>query len=317
MNALLLVAGVALLYLGGEALVRGAVRLARSLGIAPLVIGLTVVAFGTSMPEMFANLTAVSSGVPSVAFGNVVGSNIANLALILGAASLVRPLRTTSRVVMREVPVMIGVGALLALTFLDGRLGRVEGAVFLALLVAYVVVQARSGDTREAEEQFAGEFGAEPPAPRPGRQRAVALLFVALGLALLVLGARLLVAGAVAIARGLGVPELVIGLTLVAVGTSLPELVTSVVAARRGEADIATGNVVGSNVFNVLGILGVSALVRPLPLPAAGGWRDLAVMIGVSLLVWPFLRSGMRLGRAEGALLLVVYAAYTVALFVF
>lgn len=302
--------GVALLAAGGELLVRGSVRLARSFGVAPLVVGLTVVAFGTSSPELFTNLSAVAAGTPSLAFGNVVGSNIANLALILGIAALVRPLATTSRLVQREVPVMIAVAGVMALMLLDGRVGRVDGVVLVVLLVAYVAVLARGGDAPTAEREFAREYG-----PAAGRGRWIAAAVAALGLGLLAVGARALVLGATSIARGLGVPEVVVGLTLVALGTSLPELVTSLVAARRGEPDIATGNVVGSNVFNVLGILGVSALVRPIPMPSGGGWRDLAVMAGVSLLVWPFLRTGMRLGRREGAVLVALYAAYVVFLY--
>lgn len=311
MDVLRVLAGIVLLAGGGELLVRGSVRLARSVGVAPLVVGLTVVAFGTSSPELFTNLGAVLGGVPSLAFGNVVGSNIANVALILGIAALVRPLGTTSRLVWREVPWMVGVSLLVALAFADGHLGRLDGALFLALLVLYMVVLLRNGKTSTAEREFQQEYGSAT-----GGRRVGSAAVVLLGLGLLVVGARWLVVGAAAIARGLGVPEVVIGLTLVAVGTSLPELVTSVVAARRGEPDIATGNVVGSNIFNVLGILGVSALLRPIPLPSGGGWRDIAVMVALSLVVWPFLRTGMRLGRREGAVLLALYGVYVAALFV-
>lgn len=312
MDYVFLLVGIALLYFGGESLVRGAVRLARSLGISPLVIGLTIVAFGTSSPELFANLAAVLGGTPELAFGNIVGSNVANVALILGLSAVVAPILVRSVVVRREVPVMLLASFALVPVFLGGVMGRLEGAVFVLLLSTYLWRLLRGGERPAVEAEFAVEYGDG----RRGRSDATSWVLVVAGLGLLAGGAQLLVLGATAIARSWGVPELVIGLTVVAVGTSLPELVTSVVAAAKGEPDIALGNVVGSNVFNVLGILGVSALVRPLPLPADGGWRDILVMIGFSVVLLPMLVSGLRLARFEGALLLLGYVGYLVWLFV-
>lgn len=311
MNYLFVLAGIVLLYLGGEGLVRGAVRLARSLGISPLVIGLTIVAFGTSSPELFANLAAVLDGTPELAFGNIVGSNIANIALILGLSATIAVIQVRSVVVRREVPVMLLASFALVPVFLGGTMGRLEGAVFVLLLGVYLWRLLRGGEAPAVEAEFAVEYG------DGGRARATVTswLLVLGGLGLLAGGARLLVLGATAIARSWGVPELVIGLTVVAIGTSLPELVTSVVAAAKGEPDIALGNVVGSNVFNILGILGVSAMVRPLPLPADGGWRDITVMLGFSLVLLPMLVSGMRLVRWEGLALMAAYVAYTLWLF--
>ena len=312
MDYLFLVVGIALLYFGGESLVRGAVRLARSLGVSPLVIGLTIVAFGTSSPELFANLAAVLGGTPELAFGNILGSNVANIGLILGISAVITPIIVRSVVVRREVPVMLLASFALVPVFLGGVMGRFEGAVFVALLATYLWRLFRGGERPAVEAEFAVEYGDQGR----GRADGTSWLLVVGGLGLLAGGARLLVLGATAIARSWGVPELVIGLTVVAVGTSLPELVTSVVAARKGEPDIALGNVVGSNVFNVLGILGISALVRPLPLPADGGWRDIAVMLGFSVVLLPMLVSGLRLARFEGALLLAGYLGYMTWLFV-
>ncbi len=311
MNYLFVLAGIVLLYLGGEGLVRGAVRLARSLGISPLVIGLTIVAFGTSSPELFANLAAVLGGTPQLAFGNIVGSNIANIGLILGLSATIAVIQVRSVVVRREVPVMLLAAFALVPVFVGGTMGRLEGAVFVLLLGVYLWRLLRGGEAPPVEAEFAVEYGDGDRA----RATVTSWLLVLGGLGLLAGGARLLVLGATAIARSWGVPELVIGLTVVAIGTSLPELVTSVVAATKGEPDIALGNVVGSNVFNVLGILGVSALVRPLPLPADGGWRDIAVMLGFSMVLLPMLVSGMRLVRWEGLALMAAYVAYTMWLF--
>lgn len=312
MNYVFLVVGIALLYFGGEGLIRGAVRLARSLGVSPLVIGLTIVAFGTSSPELFANLAAVLGDTPELAFGNILGSNVANVALILGLSAVITPIVVRSVVVRREVPVMLLASVALVPVFLGGVMGRFEGAVFVLLLAVYLW-RLFQGDERPAvEAEFAIEYGESRKAGADARS----WLLVVGGLLLLAGGARLLVLGATAIARSWGVPELVIGLTVVAIGTSLPELVTSIVAAAKGEPDIALGNVVGSNVFNVLGILGISALVRPLPLPADGGWRDIFVMLGFSIVLLPMLISGLRLARFEGALLLLGYVGYTVWLFV-
>ncbi len=304
-----LVLGIALLYGGGELLLRYAVALARRVGVSPLVIGLTVVAFGTSAPELAATLAAVSRGSSAMAFGNVVGSNIANLSLVLGAAALARPLLTHARFIKREMPFLLLVSLALIWVSLDGRVSRLEGLALLVALLAYLwYLLKQKGETPEVRSEFDVEY-------HNGREPLLLLLVgLAAGIALLTMGASALIKGAVALAHSLGVPDRIVGLTVVALGTSLPELASAVVGARKGEPDIVLGNVVGSNVFNSLAILGVTAAVSPLR-PDGGALLDLAVMLGLVLLAWPFLYSGLRLGRREGALLLMVYFVYVTYLF--
>ena len=306
--------GLVLLVAGADALVRGASRLALSFGISPLVVGLTVVAFGTSAPEMAVSVGAARSGSVDIAIGNVVGSNIFNVLFILGAATLVAPLVVNAQLIRQEVPVMIAASALLFLLCADGGISRVDGFVLFGLLLGYtafLVVQSRrqTSATRaeyaEAVEIRAGEEG--------GRSRAVDVAYVIGGLALLVLGARTLVDAAVTIAAHLGVPELIVGLTIVAAGTSLPEVATSVMATIRGERDIAVGNVVGSNTFNILGVLGVSSLVAPGDLPVTPSVLafDLPVMTAVAVACLPVFFTGRTIARWEGIVFLGYYAAYT------
>ncbi len=310
-NLVLAAVGIALLYAGGEALVSGASALARKLGMAPLVVGLTVVAFGTSAPELAATLTASFQGAPEVAFGNVVGSNICNVGLILGLAALVFPVAARGRFLWREMPILVAVSLVMIGMVADGSIGRVEGVVLLVLLGAYLWLLLRRD---EESAQVAAEFAQEL-----GRARGpfwASVVKVAVGIALLVLGAKLLVVGAVAIAHAAGVSDRIVGLTLVAIGTSLPELASSLVAAVRKEGDILLGNIVGSNVFNILAILGVAGLARPLHVSLEGAWPDLWVMLGFSLLLWPFLVTRRRLDRWEGGVLLAGFAAYMAWLFV-
>jgi cation:H+ antiporter len=311
MNVFLVATGTLLLYLGGESLVRSAVRLARHWGVKPMVVGLTVVAMGTSMPELFASLLAALRGSPDIALGNVIGSNTANIGLILGLTALISPIRTHARFLRREVPFMLGVAALLLALVALGDLTRLAGGVLVALVSLYLAVLLRGREEADVEEEFEREYAADG-----ARSSLVAWLGLVLGLLLLGGGAQLLVTGATGMARALGVAELTIGLSLVAVGTSLPELFTSVVAAIRREPDIALGNVVGSNILNVLVVLGATSLVTPITVPAEGGvsW-DVLIMLGFSLLLLPFLLTGLRLGRRESALLLAGYAAYIVYLY--
>ncbi len=304
-----LLLGVLLLYLGGEALVRNSVHLARGWGVSPLVIGLTVVAFGTSSPELAASLIATARHETALALGNIIGSNTANLGLILGLTAVLQPIRAQARFIRREVPIMIGVSLLLAALVMDAALGRLEGLLLLGLLVPYLWVLLRSDEASRVEKEFVTEYGDSP------RSLAYSLAGAAFGIALLVVGAHALVDGAVHLARGLGISERVIGLTLVAVGTSLPELATALVAALRQESDIVLGNLIGSNVFNILGILGTVTLLHPIAEPMPGIWIDLAVMLGFSLAVLPFLATGQRLGRIEGALLLAAYLLYVGVLY--
>jgi cation:H+ antiporter len=290
--------------------VRGASHLAAAMRIPPLVIGLTVVAYGTSAPELAVSVSSAFSGTADLALGNVIGSNIFNVLFILGAAAMVAPLVVQERLVRIDVPLMIGLSVLLFVLGLDGRIGRVDGILLAAGAVTYTVLLIRAG--RGAAPQ-----GEQAEAPGAGaRHWAVDLLLIAAGLGLLVLGSRWLVGGAVAVARVLGVSELIIGLTVVAAGTSLPEVATSLMAAFRGERDIAVGNVVGSNVFNILSVLGFSAVVAPdgIPVSPAALAFDLPVMIAVAVACLPIFFTGLRIERWEGALFIAFYGAYVACL---
>lgn len=306
--------GIAGLFLGGDRLVHGATGLARRLGLSPLVIGLTVVAFGTSAPELAATLAAALAGSPQVALGNVVGSNIANLGLILGLSALILPILSTARFLRREVPFLLGSAALMPLLLLDGRVGRVDGVLLLAGLALFLGLLLRDREPPAVEAEFEEALGGDGAAPRAGGLLRL-VGWVLLGLLLLVVGARLLVLGAVSIARDLGIAERVIGLTVVAVGTSLPELASSLVAAARRQGDLVLGNVVGSNVFNVLAILGTTALVHPIAVPMASVTLDLVVAGLFSVAIWPFLSTRLALERWEGVVLLAGYGAYVGWLF--
>lgn len=270
-----------------------------------MVIGLTIVAFGTSSPELAASLTAAMQGSPAISLGNVIGSNSANIALILALTAIIYPLRAEGNFLRREVPIMVGAVVLLMLLLLNGSLGRVEGMLLVLLLGGYLWLQFRGSEKPQVEQEFRQEYGMVAT-PSPLR----AIVGVLAGLALLVGGAQALVAGATSLAQGFGVPELIIGLTLVAVGTSLPELATSAIAALKRESDIALGNIVGSNIFNIFGILGITAIARPISVSFRTVAMDLWVMLSLSVLLLPFLLSGSRLGRREGGVLLVLYVTY-------
>ncbi|MCO4761742.1 MAG: calcium/sodium antiporter [Myxococcales bacterium] len=351
------VAGLAALIVGGDGLVRGAAAIARTLGISPLVVGLTVVAFGTSAPELAVSLTSGLSDYADLALGNVVGSNIFNILLILGIAALLNPLKVERQLVRFDIPVMIASAILLTVLSLDGVISRVEGAILAALLVGYItttVITARkakqNGATREAEEAeeaalermdwmlsgvafvltgvalaaerldmgiglaLAGSLvaylvAATTAGKRPGHLPLNgAMLVFAIGA--VALSARCMVEGAVGIARMFDISEAVIGLTVVAAGTSLPEAVTTVAAGRQGESDIAIGNVVGSNIFNVLCIVGVTGSVVALPVSDDLLRFDYAVMVAVMLGLWPLLWLRKRVGVPDGILMLVVFAGY-------
>ena len=308
---LLFIAGLALLVLGAEFLVRGASRLALSAGISPLVVGLTVVAFGTSAPEMAVSVGAAVSGKNDLAVGNVVGSNIFNVLLILGISAIISRLVVSLQLVRQEVPVMIAASLLLLLLCADGRVGFIDGALLVALLLAYtvfVIAQSRRELKTQADAAATDDHG-----DGWDRHWAVQVLLVLGGLGLLVLGANWLVAAAVAVAKGLGVSELVIGLTILAAGTSLPEVATSVLAAIRGQRDIAVGNVVGSNIFNILGVLGITAVSAPQGLVVAPAMVvfDIPVMTAVAVACLPVFFTGHLIARWEGALFVALYAAYT------
>ncbi|NNF59021.1 MAG: calcium/sodium antiporter [Rhodothermaceae bacterium] len=299
-----LLSGLVLLTGGAYGLVRGASALALRFGVSPLLVGLTVVALGTSAPELVVSVQAALQGAGGIAVGNIVGSNIANVGLILGIAALIRPIRANRAVIRRDGIIMIGASLLVAGLLLDGRLGRPEGALLLLGLVAYLAWSLRTALRERVRAE--DELEVSLPADSLGQSLGAAVV----GLFVLVLGARLLVDGAVTVAQALGVSNAVIGLTVVAVGTSLPELATSLVAAARGESDIAVGNVIGSNTFNLLGILGMAALTQPLHAPGLAS-TDLAVMLSLGGGGVLFLATGARLSRLEGIGLLLVYTGYT------
>ncbi|WP_312395144.1 calcium/sodium antiporter [Stutzerimonas kunmingensis] len=317
MTFVYLLAGLVLLVAGAEVLVRGAAKLAAQFGISPLVIGLTVVAFGTSAPETAVSVQAALNGSGDIAIGNVVGSNIANVLLILGVTALVAPLVVSRQLIRLDVPIMIGASLVTFGLAWDGELSRIDGALLFAAVVAYtlfLIISSRREKAAEADDEFAKEFGLHEPA-KPHAGLINAGLVIA-GLVLLVVGSNFLVEGAVALARALGLSELVIGLTVIAVGTSLPELATSIMAAFRGERDIAVGNIVGSNIFNLLAVLGLASLVSPLPIGVSSSALafDFPVMIAVAVACLPIFFAGYCIKRWEGALFVAYYVAYTLYL---
>jgi len=307
------VLGLTILVLGAEALVRGAARLAASVGVSTLVIGLTVVAFGTSTPEMAVSVNASVSGTPDIAIGNVIGSNIANILLILGISAVIIPLLVSEQVIRQEVPVMIAATVLLLVLAMDGLISRIDAGVLFALVIAYtvfLVLQSRRS-TRQTSAT-APEAALSTPS-QWDRHWTVQVLLIVVGLAALVIGSRWLVESAVVFARFLGISDLIVGLTIVAVGTSLPEIATATLAALRGQRDLAVGSVIGSNLFNILAVLGVTGLVSPLGIPVAEAARnlDLWVMLAVALACLPIMITGREISRWEGAVFLGYYAAYT------
>ncbi len=314
---LLLVGGMVLLVWGAELLVRGASRLAAGLGVSPLVIGLTVVSYGTSAPELFISTISAWAGESDIAFGNVVGSNIFNILFILGLCSLLGALEVDIRLIRVDVPIMIGVSVGAWFFALDGAVVRWEGAVLAAGVIAYTAFCVRQSRRESAaiQEEYAQEYGR---AARTPRQIAAQIALCVAGLAMLVAGSQCLVHACVAVARWLGVSELVIGLTIVAAGTSLPEVATSVVAALRKERDIAVGNLIGSNIFNILAVLGISSLVAPdgIEAPAQALAFDVPVMLAVAVACLPIFFTGHRISRWEGALFLGYYVFYLLGLIV-
>lgn len=301
--------GVVLLYAGGELLVRGATAMARALGVTPLVIGLTVVAFATSSPELFAALVAAFKHNPDIALGTVVGSNIANVGLILSVTALIYPLLAQKQFIQREVPFMIFSGALLFPACYDNRITRVEGLIGLILLGVFLLYLVRKSRETHEHLPIEDEIKQTPPS------MLYAFVGISLGIGLLIYGAHLLVEGSVILARALGVPEKVIGLTLVAFGTSLPEAASSIVAAFKKESDLVLGNIIGSNIFNTLCILGATTAIYPIDVAWNNIFIDLCVMIAITFVVLPFLISKKTLGRKEGMVLLIGYLGYVYFLF--
>lgn len=310
---LALAGGLLALLVGAEILVRGASRLSVTLGVAPLVIGLTVVAYGTSAPELAVSVRAGLAGRAGLAVGNVLGSNLFNVLFILGVSAILTPLDVSRKLIRIDVPILIAVTALVYGLGLDGRLGRFDGLLLVGLAVAYTGFQFVAG--RRGDEPHRGAGFQDGDADGPRWPAHVALVLA--GLALLVVGSGWLVDGAVALARWMGVSETLIGLTIVAGGTSLPEAATSLVAGLRGERDLATGNVVGSNIFNLLLVLGAAAALAPggLPVPLHALRFDFPVVLAVAFACLPIFFTGHRIARWEGVLFLAYYAAYVLYLF--
>ncbi len=312
LDIVFVVAGLVMLIAGGEALVRGASTFAARAGISPLVIGLVVVSAATSAPELAVTLGAVLDGEPDLALGNVVGSNIVNILLILGLSAIVTPLIIKRQLVRFDIPIMVGLSVLLVVVSLDARISVLDGALLLAGLVLHVVVSIVVGRRESAESSAPDTM---PLNAKPVPLWLASVLLVA-GIALLVLGARLLVDGAVSIATGLGVSGLIVGLTVVAIGTSLPELATSIIAVRRGERDMAVGNIVGSNIFNIGMVLGLPAIIfgEGIPVPPAAIALDLPLLLATALALLPIAFTGFMIARWEGGLFVALYIAYTVYL---
>ncbi|NLP03736.1 MAG: calcium/sodium antiporter [Fibrobacter sp.] len=300
MIAAMILAGLVLLYFGAEGLVRGSASLALKFGMTPLMVGLTVAAFGTSSPELVVSAKAAYNGLGDIVVGNVVGSNIFNVAVILGFAALVRPLKVKNQILRTDAPIMIAVSLVLVLFLRDRVISRPEAAILATGIIAYIILSVHLSRKENASADIPVSTGKSP---------LLDLLFVVAGLGMLIAGSNLLVNGTVKLATYLGVSQAVIGLTIVAAGTSFPELATSVVAGIRGEDDIAIGNIIGSNIFNILCILGVAPFFGQVK---TGGIQvlDLAFMLGTSALLLPLMWPKLRIGRAGGMLLVLLYGSY-------
>jgi cation:H+ antiporter len=301
-----IIASLVLLYFGAEGLVRGSSSLALRLGLTPLVVGLTVVAMGTSMPEVMVSVKSSLAGRGDLAIGNVVGSNMFNIGVILGLTALLSPMKVQFQLIKIDLPIMVVVSLGMVALLWDGAVGRLAGAVLFGGLIIYIagnIWLARRTATKEVEAEYAEGV--------PARSGSVLMdgLFILGGLGILVIGARLLTDNSVALARSFGVSEAVIGLTIVAAGTSVPELAASIVAAMKKEPDIALGNVIGSNIFNILGILGIASMVAPITAPDIRHF-DLWTMVAFAAALVPMLWTGLRVSRAEGAALFAAYCGY-------
>jgi cation:H+ antiporter len=316
LNLLFCIIGFLLLYYGAEWLVKGSSSLARSLGLTPVVIGLTVVAFGTSTPEFVVSIVASIKGNSMIAVGNVIGSNICNIALVLGMAALFTPITSSRSVVKRDIPLMLGISLYLLLLSIDSRIWRLEGATLFGGIILYTFFNYHMAikDSRQVQENLTCRLESEMEEIGYMTSRSRQITLILAGIAGVVAGAQVVVASAVKIMEMLGVSEKFIGLTIVAFGTSLPELATSLVAAIKKEMDISIGNLVGSNVFNILGVLGAASLIRPIAVPggfiASGMIIDYIVMIFISFLPWFFMRKGLSVNRRDGLLLITCYFGY-------
>jgi cation:H+ antiporter len=308
-TVLIFAAGLVILTIGGELLVRGSSKIAALMGISPLVIGLTVVAFGTSSPELAVSISSAINKQPDLVIGNVVGSNIFNILLILGLSAVVTPLVVAQQLIKTEIPLLIAMSIAVVVFSADGLIGRLEGLILFAGLIAYVffVIRESRRESREIAEQYSREYKKEN---KPRGSHLLNIILILAGLALLVYGSHLLVESAVVISRYFGVSELVIALTIISAGTSLPEVATSVIASIKGETDIAAGNIIGSCIFNLLAVLGLTSLVFPISVSEAAIRFDIPVMTAAAVASLPILFSGYLISRWEGALFLFYYFAY-------
>ncbi len=306
LNVVLLIVGAGLLLGGGDILIRGAAALARTLGVPPMIVGLTVVAYGTSAPELVVSIMATLDGKPAICGGNIVGSNILNILLVLGATALLCPIQATAAFVRREIPIMVGVSIAFLAFILDGDLSRIEAGLLLAALVGYTVMAVRIARREKAE--VARQYEEEQSRPS---KRSLLLngVFIVVGLGLLTGGSKVFLIGAVEIAKSF-MSDATIGLTLVAFGTSFPELVACLVAAYRKHPDICLGNIIGSSIYNLLAIGGIAGLVAPLPFDQEMVYVHVPVMAGAAILSWPLVATGVKVSRRDGIVLLVCYAAY-------
>ncbi|MDO6591742.1 sodium:calcium antiporter [Loktanella sp. D2R18] len=309
MDVLFLLGGLIGLVIGGEMLVRGAVAAAERFGISPMIIGLTLVGFGTSSPELVTSIQAALAGSPGIAMGNVVGSNIGNILLILGIATLLMPIAVDPQVLKRDGTVLVLASAVCVVAVLLGDIGRMAGGTMITLLCVYLGVTLFL--ERRKSSPVAELYSAEATlVTAPTTSLGKSLLIAGVGLVVTILAARYLILGAVSLAQAVGLSETVIGLTIVAIGTSMPELVTSIIAIRKGQGDVALGNIIGSNIFNILGILGITALVQPLSVPPEIAKLDIWVMSLATLALIIFARTGWQIGRREGFGLLSAYVVY-------
>ena len=312
-NILLFLAGLTALYFGSDWLVKGAARLAISLNIQPVVVGLTVVALGTSMPEFVVSFIGALKGLPDIALGNIVGSNIVNIGLILGLSAIIYPLSVHMKLVRFEIPFMVFAAVILFIVSIDGIISRIDSILFAAIFTAYIVytIKVSKKESKRVKEEYKEFLQKKDSITKD-------LILIAAGLAVLIAGAEILVRAAVPIARAMGISELIIGMTIVAVGTSLPELATSTVAAFKKEADISIGNIVGSNIFNILFILGITGTIQPVAVNPEALKLHMPVMIFISLALFVFMKtSSATIGRLKGAALILIYAGYCGYIIVF
>ncbi len=314
-NVVLVSAGLAMLYFGAEWLVRGSINIANKFKISQLVIGLTIVAFGTSTPELSVSISSALEGLPDVALGNVVGSNIANIGLILGLSAIITPILVTKSTVRKEIPIMIGVALILIVISIDGNISTIDGILLVIGIVAFTIFSYKSSKKDSNDKSLTtNESQTNNIQVQQSKIIPKSIFLVGIGLVLLTFGSFMTVENAVVLAHNFGISERIIGLTLVAVGTSLPELITSVIAARKGHGDLSIGNIIGSNIFNVLAILGISAAIAEISVSDAM-WFDYSIMIVFSAALLIVMKTGFRINRIEGLVLISGYIAYTIFLF--